>query len=149
MGKYIDADKLIANIEKISPYSSSVEGVLNLIHGIIASLQQEQPEDTDALRAKLVNFLLRNDIQEDKAKYLSDRISDTYGAQRYMDGLCDAANAYEQEHPEVDLEKEIEWEWAHRNKQEVDLIECAEMDKEEFARFARHFWNKGYNARKT
>ena len=52
-------------------------------------------------------------------------------------------DTFSEKEPEADLEKEIEWEWVHREKQEVDLIECAEMDREEFARFARHFAELG------
>lgn len=50
--KYIDAERLIANIDRISPLSKSgVEGVLNLVYGIIASLQQEQqmPDSTQLI----------------------------------------------------------------------------------------------------
>ena len=61
---------------------------------------------------------------------------------------CNSFDEVEQEQPEVDLEKEIEWEWVHREKQEVDLLECAEMDNLEFVRFARHFYELGLNARK-
>ena len=102
--KYIDTEKLIVELTKMQfelnatyrkPQSDNIVKAISLeyddVISLVTSLQQEPPEDTDALRAKLVNFLLRNDIQEDKAKYLADRISDTYGAQRYMDGLCDEA----------------------------------------------------------
>lgn len=42
MGKYVDSEKLIAELDKISPYSKSgVEAILNLVYGIIASLQKE------------------------------------------------------------------------------------------------------------
>lgn len=66
-------------------------------------------------------------------------------AYQYVGFLIDSL---QQEHPEVDFETEIEWEWVHREKQEVDLIECAEMDKEAFVAFARHFYELGLNARK-
>lgn len=56
-------------------------------------------------------------------------------------------DSLQQEQLEVDLEKEIEWEWVHREKQEIDLIECAEMDKEAFVRFARHFYELGLNGK--
>ncbi len=157
---YIDAEKLKELIDEKwkeladknvkvggGKWDAEISTYLSVLR-LIDSLHQEISKDTDILRTKLVNFLVGNGIQEDKAKYLADRISDIYGVQRYMDGICDTANAYEHEHPEVDLEKEIEWEWVHREKQEVDLIECAEMDKEEFARFARHFYELGLNARK-
>jgi hypothetical protein len=120
----------------------------NEILSVIDSIHQEPPKDTDILRIKLVNLLVGNGIQEDKAKYLADRISDTYGAQRYMDGICDTANAYEQEKPEVDLDKEIEehviymphGEFASDNERQEDV----EWARKEF----RHFYELGLNARK-
>lgn len=48
-----------------------------------------------------------------------------------------------QKQSNVDLETEIEWEWAHREKQEIDFLECAEMDKDEFVRFALLFYELG------
>ena len=39
--------------------------------------------------AKLVNLLKSYRIGEETAISLANRIADTYGAQRYMDGLCD------------------------------------------------------------
>ena len=61
----------------------------------------------------------------------------------YKKALETAIRSLQQEQPCEDLEKEVEWEWVHREKQEVDLIECAEMDKDEFVRFARHFYELG------
>ncbi len=98
MGKYIDSEKLIANIKRRIELLENGTGnpeVMKRVEGVL----------------KGYNSILS-----------------------FIDSL-------QQEHPEVDLEKEIEWEWVHREKQEVDLIECAEMDKEEFARFARHFYS--------
>ena len=50
--------------------------------------------------------------------------------------------------PEVDLEKEIDACWQNwlspSNQKEVEGV----LPKIEFAMYARHFWNKGYNARK-
>ena len=166
--KYIDADKLKeilktqikgrkrwmkdpAKSDRQDQLWSDLNGEDMSIVKIIDILQQEQQEDTDALRAKLVNFLTRNDIQEDKAKYLADRISDTYGAQRYLDGLCDTADAYEQqEQSEVDLEKEIN----SLDDTYFDLDGIAVVGAtyyitvEDLKDIARHFYELGLNARK-
>lgn len=160
MARYIDADKLIAEIERFSAteYDGNTLGddVANsaldfVIKEIIPSLQQEPPEDTDTLRAKLVNFLIRNHIQENEAKYLADRISDTYGAQRYLDGLCDAANADEQEE-----QSEVDWDFSMFAK-EMDVVfnlpeEVTKNTEEnplnwEYA-IARHFYELGLKAKK-
>lgn len=51
--------------------------------------KQEVPADTEALTAKLVNLLKSYRIGEETATGLANRIADTYGTQRYLDGLCD------------------------------------------------------------
>ena len=55
------------------------------------NLQPKQAisKDTEVLMAKLVNLLKSYRIGEETATALANRIADTYGAQRYMDGLCD------------------------------------------------------------
>lgn len=51
--------------------------------------KQEVPADTEVLTAKLVNLLKSYRIGEETATGLANRIADTYGTQRYLDGLCD------------------------------------------------------------
>lgn len=51
--------------------------------------KQEVPADTEVITAKLVNLLKSYRIGEETATGLANRIADTYGTQRYLDGLCD------------------------------------------------------------
>lgn len=97
---------------------------------------------------------LKSEIERRYAEYRAKMKTDDFA---YYGGMADALDLFEQfidtlseepdksleETAEMDLEREIEWEWLHREKQEVDLIECAEMDKETFVRFARHFYELG------
>lgn len=53
--------------------------------------KQEVPKDAETLTAKLVNLLKSYRIGEKTAVDLADRIADTYGVQRYLDGVCDAS----------------------------------------------------------
>lgn len=163
--KYIDVEKLIAEIDRWknkakekynkSTYSMGRCDALAEFRNYIVSLQQKPPEDTDVLRAKLINFLTRNNIQEDKAKYLADRISDTYGAQRYLDGLCDGMDGEDiqrKEQPEVDLDAVIEMEWNLFNKQlkqyGKEPEEVVLLNWFRFYNVARHFYELGSNTRK-
>lgn len=116
MSKYIDAEKLIAEVRR---YKNKADERLkikgrtfgeeqkdvalqnlcgNLLH-FIDSLQQEQSTNTDNLCSELANFLIKNDIQEDKARFIANRIADIYGSKRYVDGLCDGLDTNEQEQP--------------------------------------------------
>lgn len=102
--KYIDAERLKAEIERLEAGCSFREaGAYKRMYRVIDSLQQEQ-SDTDNLCSELADFLIRNDIQEEKAKFLANRISDEYGSKKYLEGLCDGIK---QEQPEVDLDEEI------------------------------------------
>jgi hypothetical protein len=118
--KYIDAEKLKAEIERrLAAYQKNFDNADNKIARLstdgrisslkallpfINSLQQEPTPDTDVLHTKLVNLLKTYRIGEETAITLADRIADTYGAQRYMDGLCDGLK---QEQPNIDLEEEV------------------------------------------
>lgn len=53
--------------------------------------KQEVPKDAETLTAKLVNLLKSYRIGEKTAVDLADRIADTYGVQRYLDGVCDTS----------------------------------------------------------
>lgn len=115
MSKYIDADKLKAEIERYKKgaaiarfdnagenadyFQGKVDMCDDLMH-IITSLQQEQP-DTDGLYLELADFLTKNDVPEEKAKFLANRIADIYGSKKYLEGLCDGIK---QDQPEVDLD---------------------------------------------
>lgn len=51
-------------------------------------------EDTEVLMTKLINLLKSYRIGEETATTLANRIADTYGTQRYMDGLCDSGKLH-------------------------------------------------------
>jgi len=87
--------------EALSDFLKNVKEPLPFIN----YLQQKQSTNTDNFYSELVNFLIKNDIQEDKAKFLANRIADKYGSKRYIDGLCDGLDVNKQEQPEMDLEK--------------------------------------------
>lgn len=63
-------------------------------------------------------------------------------AEQFIDSL-------QQEQPEVDLKNEIITQWSKCNPTDEGMgSEYAIIAVEQFAAIARHFWNKGYNARK-
>lgn len=121
MAQYIDAEKLKEELYEIrqdwlddstvlEAELDAVKCVLSSIDYTIDSLQQEQPTNTDNLCSELADFLIRNDIQEEKAKSLANRIADEYGSKRYIDGLCDGFKEEQSKILEVkdgNLEKEI------------------------------------------
>lgn len=154
--KYIDAEKLKKEIERLKqPFKKDIEdGVyptylcaLLDFDELIGSLQQKLIPDTDVLQTELINLLKKYRIGEETAITMADRIADTYGAQRYMDGLCDGLNEEDlkQEQSEVDLEKEI------KNERTKLLDAFGPMNGEQclaIKNFAHHFYELGLNTRK-
>ena len=132
------------------PPDATIEGIDSLLRQVKKKLQQEPTPDTDALHTELVNLLKRYRIGEETARTIADRIADTYGAQRYMDGICDGLNKEDtkQEQPEVDIEKEIEEHTVYMPHGEFtsdnEVIEDMEWARKEF----RYFYELGLNARK-
>lgn len=74
--------------KEFSP-SLSIDDILNWLKSLRPQPKQEVPTDTEVLTAKLVNLLKSYRIGEVTAANLANRIADTYGTQRYLDGLCD------------------------------------------------------------
>lgn len=108
--KYIDTELLRKDIEKhikeikdaavrftpnLGFFDAKLSGIYDVMD-IIDSPQQEQP-DTDGLCLELADFLIKNDVPEEKAKFLANRISNEYGSKKYLEGLCDGIK---QEQPE-------------------------------------------------
>lgn len=124
--KYIDADKLIAEIERRKEEYKE-DRYMSDYRGQIAYYKDEIYDD-------LLHFI--DSLQQEQS---CDTCTNDKGCVTCKDGELWEGK----EQPSEDLEKEVEWEWVHREKQEVDLIECAEMDKDEFVRFARHFYELG------
>lgn len=155
--KYIDVEKLVAKLKKMQftlnaayrkPQSFYIVRAISLeyddIFSLLDSLQQEQPTNTGNLCSELTDFLVRNDVPEEKAKFLANRISDEYGSKKYLEGLCDGIK---QEQPDVDL-KEEKKEWVNlmvgASFPEQDGGFISEEDYRSVIRqTARHFYELG------
>ena len=117
--------------------------VQHLIELVRNSLLQEQPEpsnnlvDVDAVREDFMTEVYRV-LDADSTNDRANAIIDAF----------DSLPTVSQNQPEVDLEKEIDACWQNwlspSNQKEVEGI----LPKTEFDMYARHFWFKGYNARK-
>lgn len=157
MGKYIDAERLVAEIERREksidecPFIEAELGAsikrdakiktFNELISLITSLQQEQPE------VKSGKFVFPKYLY---ARTKDNKTIDVSYAPQDMTAIEYIRNdSIEHEQPEVDLEKEIEACWQNwlspSNQKEVEGV----LPKTEFAFYAHHFWNKGYNARKS
>lgn len=68
---------------------NEITWLINRFKSLRPQPKQEIPADTEVLLAKLVNLLKKYRIGEETAKDLANRIADSYGVQRYLDGLCD------------------------------------------------------------
>lgn len=135
MSKYIDADKLLAEIKGLQCEQGFEDGMeergyqfaIKDIHDIITSLQQEQPEFVKEIWHKVSEEanLTRPVVLSDGDKYMSPpctfpfkdmsgfvkamnkKYKADYTIWAYMDDLLNISSL-QQEQPEVDLEKEIE-----------------------------------------
>lgn len=164
--KYIDADRLRAEIEKRkqihfddyfvkksgNPADFGASNALAQVLSLITSLQQEQPQ---GLHFTPLNRLIQkipsenwNDTVNNYAKKLCDCLINEgfrkdaevlQGYISYMNGNnVPMATMDEQEQPEVDLKKEIDEIWDPRS-----------MNYEVLVHIARHFYELGrLNARK-
>ena len=149
--KYIDADRLKAEIERLydiardASYNGEIEGEMTAydkILSIIASLQQEQPmldstqliewwhEDKEMLKEK--------DFRDDPWRL-------AYNA--FMCGFGRGIAVKKQEQPEVDLEKEIaEWQGYEAFPEGTNITPLPKaMNIVE--KTAKHFYELGLNAR--
>ena len=149
----------------------------NTVLSIITSLQQEKPEENKLPNkrtrvnyaiCKLQSFkplreaiVLDNYVYDEGKCYRENLLNYIHAIpeRRLMEirsylkekgwwPYDDDADWMEQKEAEVDLEKEIDACWKNwlspSNQKEVEGV----LPKTEFAMYARHFWNKGYNARK-
>lgn len=141
--KYIDSEKLIAEIERLNSlvsyeskdrHDEGLHDAYKAVKNVIRSLQQEQLENEE----KIMNFFdalgdcgfSQHDI------LLLKNIWKDAGCQPPKSQVADASKM---EHPEVDLEKEID-EYCGKRK------ECPVPDFMEAV--AYHFYELGLNARK-
>ena len=114
------------------PPDATIEGIDSLLRQVKKKLQQERPSNWDD--GKFVKILVQKEFAEQLQK-LGDEIQT--GQSSFV------AAMKEQEQPEVDLKKEME-EYFGENWKDGTSIEV----QDDMIKFALHFWNKGYNARK-
>ena len=177
MGKCIDAEKLVAEIERRmnildtdSPFGIGGRVEWELVLDTITSLQQEQP---DGLHFTPLNRLIKkipswNDTVNNYARKLRDcLIREGYRKDAevlqcyisYMNGNdVPMVTIDEQEQPEVDLEKEMDKYYGmYRDKTgktyDIENDEpCFDWEEDELSehemRLARHFYELGLKARK-
>lgn len=150
--KYIDSEKLITEIERRkNEYrefaqkrgysclgnSARIKAVEDEeILSIITSLQQEQPEAIEKIRtdAALIGFHLACGNGD---KTIGECI------ELWKPIIIDSIKHERTEVDEVDLEREL---CEYYNKEEFGPSDAIEYETHKD--IARHFWNKGYNARK-
>ena len=148
--KYIDAEKLIAEIEdrlhcngafdEVGDYGwhydKGMVDAYNHIKEFITSLQQEQPEVDLVAELKHHISTTPKEQLEKEWKELEPWGNIGPTVQEFLYG----------KQPEVDLEKEIEEWW--QNWVSPPRNEYAVFNKEEFINIVRHFYELGLNARK-
>ena len=151
MGKYIDTEKLKAEIERQKhilntsiqsggDYGQSCTIVAyDNILSLIDSLQQDQSE---VLSGEDV-MTMCNQILIDWAKEGETQEEKEQREQAHMRFFELYDDYLTQEKPEVDLEKEIDDYMYDHQPWEVQKAPGTSLEN-----CARHFWNKGYNARK-
>lgn len=126
MSKYIDAEKLIAEIERrkdrYDPHWTNAGRELEELISFIKSLQQE-----DASKMEQPG-VCEPEYGPYARQYPKSKVS--------------------QEQPEVELELEKEID-KFLNETGAPYVWCNDDEQKEWCSIiARHFWNKGYNARK-
>lgn len=138
MKKYIDADKLISEIERLNslvPYENNdrhdegLHDAYKAVKNVIDSLQQEQSKSS---KGKFVfpKFLY--------ARTIDNKTIDVSYVPQSMDAVEYIQNDHI-EQTEVDFEEEFA-------KFNIGMYNPFNS-RAEIYDFARHFWNKGYNAR--
>ena len=147
MNKYIDSDKLKTKVKGLQceqgfedgeaerGYQFAIKDMLR----VIDSLQQEQPEVD--LVEEITRFFSKNPIPHEHLTdwpLLKNTALYFYNIGRYSRDIK----------PEVDLEKEIDSEWAKCNPIDEGMgVEVANIHIEAFDIIARHFYELGLKAR--
>ena len=146
--KYIDAEKLIAEIERlkketpigICEYDKGEENgrmeVLTSLQSTIASLQQEQPNKYETALEKAREWMPNvnqggHTILIDIFPELGEGLDHRYGGRK-------------QGQPEGNFKKEYNEQWGGYTHDGLS----ATIDRAEFEQIARHFYELGLNARK-
>lgn len=133
--KYIDADRLKAEIEKNTPNHLMLMVYRDHILALIDSLQQEQQEK------KEVKFVFPKYLY---ARTTNNKTIDVSYAPQSLDAVeYIRSDSLQQEQKKVDLRKEIDACWQNwlspSNQKEVEGV----LPKTEFAMYARHFYVLG------
>lgn len=97
--------------------------------------------DAEKLIAKLRKHLIPTILDRDYDEWEKGKDAGFLQAIEIVESL-------QQEQLEVDLEKEITPSLVENMLCEFGVQSIDDMDSENLAEFARHFWNKGYNAGK-
>jgi len=157
MKKYIDADRLKAEIERLTKtYQDSIWRTIkgetakdfrDKLLSVIDSLQQEQPEPYFYCKNGGVipkcSDCKRN---HSNSPYKTEDIECWYSPSARGTKQCSDYIPIDQ--PEVDLSKEIDEIWNPRFNLGWDEHSALSMNHEGFVHIARHFYNLGLNARK-
>ena len=145
--KYIDSEKLLAEIERQSKSIENATGdyaegrrlELENIRNLVTSLQQEQPIQINTLTWKDINDLeeIINIVHYEFCNGIGAKSFGEEVLERFREGRD------EQEQPEVDFEKAYK---SYMKSRKDDLSGNAVTVN--MKDMAHHFWNKGFNARK-
>lgn len=174
--KYIDAEKLKEKIQPLYEVAKNgahfasqtgtssdcakydeAKSIYEHILWLIDSLQQEQPDDLASLISEATNVANRIVDRDSFYNSLPQNLRDKYTSKAWCEILKALSTMKGQEQPEVDLEKEIERfygmyrdeEGEYRDLEDNGIV-CPWYVGENqlwIKYFARHFWNRGYNAR--
>ena len=137
--KYIDAEKLIAEIQKlrsetcISESDDYYEYAKSEIIDIINSLQQEQ----SIRKSHNESWIEETKKELQHEEELLDMRLET------LKRIRDKKNQFQQEQPEMELEKEIA-----QTYRDGSVADTSNMDHIDYENIARHFYELGLNARK-
>lgn len=149
MSKYIDADKLIAEIDKrLFRFGHGIAyNCWAACREIVESLQQELPGPPFLIEMAIVWF---NNIAESAKKLSAGNVS--HLAPTIVGKAIRCAEFLEkgkQEQPEVDLEKDL-GQWRHKHFKGIrdDDYSGEYLERESQLDLARHFYELGLNARK-
>ena len=144
MSKYIDADRLKAEIERLydiardASYNGEIEGEMTAydkILSLITSLQQEQPMPDST---QLIEWWHEDKEMLKEKDFRDDPWRLAYNA--FMCGFGRGISVKKQKQTEVDLEKEVE--------KCIKQYNMLAVGKKDFTDISRHFYELGLNARK-
>lgn len=93
--------------------------------------------DTDQLKVEIERLKQENSISDDK-EYAQYELDVACGYDMALEKVLLILNSLQQEHPEVDLEKEIT-----RTYHDGSVADTSDMDHNDYENIARHFYELG------